>query len=50
MEFGRLPIFLGNERASGMETGSFEVVSKTFFNEALLLEWSLSRNVGKWAE
>jgi len=29
MQFDRFPTFLGNERASGMENGSFEVVSKT---------------------
>nr|AOE06145.1 hypothetical protein [uncultured bacterium]CBL88167.1 hypothetical protein S18_1087_0012 [uncultured Leeuwenhoekiella sp.] len=30
MEFGRFPVFLGNGRSSGMEIGSFGVVSKTF--------------------
>jgi hypothetical protein len=30
MEFERFPTFLGNERASGLEIGSFAVVSKTF--------------------
>lgn len=29
MEFGRFPIFLGNERASGVEIGSFGVLFKT---------------------
>ncbi|MCC4227728.1 MULTISPECIES: hypothetical protein [Flavobacteriaceae] len=29
MEFGRFPVFPGNGWASGMEIGSFGVVSKT---------------------
>jgi len=39
VEFVRFPIFLGNKWASGMEIGSFEVVSKTFFSAALFPKW-----------
>ena len=44
------PRFLGNERISEMENGSFEVVSKTFSSEALFPEWSFSPNGREWAE
>ena len=37
-------------RVSAMEIGSFEVVSKTFFDEANFLKCSFSRNIGEWAD
>ncbi|MGO3812969.1 hypothetical protein [Mesonia sp.] len=40
VEFGHLPTFLGNEWTSEMQIGSFGVVSKIFFNEALFPDWS----------
>ncbi|WP_396633433.1 hypothetical protein [Maribacter sp. R86514] len=53
MQFDRSPIFFGNQRASGMENGSFEVVSKTIVgkrfsrNEALrgMLGYVLTDNI-----
>jgi hypothetical protein len=51
MEFGRFPIFLGNGWASGMESGSFGVLSKTFLQGSSFPEVELfQRNVGKCAE
>jgi len=50
MEFGRFPTFLGNERASGMEIGSFGVVSKTFEMKRFSRNGAFLRNAGEWAE
>jgi hypothetical protein len=44
-----LPDFLGNERASGMEIGSFGVVSKTFVMK-LFSRNAEHRNAGECAE
>lgn len=50
MQFDRFPIFLGNERASGMENGSFEVVSKTFIVKLFSRNEAFLRNAGECAE
>ncbi|OBX22151.1 hypothetical protein LX77_03195 [Gelidibacter algens] len=43
MEFGRFPNFLGNRRSSGIEIGSFEVVSKIFLNDAHSTKWRATK-------
>ena len=50
MQFDRFPIFLGNERASGMENGSFEVVSKIVIGKRFSRKEAFLRNAGEWAE
>ena len=50
MQFDRFPIFLGNQRASGIENGSFEVVSKTIIGKRFSRNEAFLRNAGEWAE
>tara|TARA_R110002012_G_scaffold144987_1_gene303274 strand:- start:11639 stop:11860 length:222 start_codon:yes stop_codon:yes gene_type:complete len=50
MQFDRFPIFLGNERSSGMENGSFEVVSKIFIGKRFSRNEAFLRNAGECAE
>ncbi|MDT0293516.1 hypothetical protein ACFQ3R_13065 [Mesonia ostreae] len=50
MEFDRFPIFLGNQRTSGMEIGSFGVVSKTFLMKRFSRNVAFGGMQGEWAE